>query len=138
MTIEMAKPRITTDESLDAFFFAELGVDKYDEAMELFCGSSIHKYGALTPRAKEYIMSGEWDENDKISIKVIIDENCRGQIGVTSAGLGGADRFCGKCNELLLLIGSLKSRFQEISRLFKLDLDLLMVLYPYQYSPLYN
>jgi hypothetical protein len=41
-------------------------------------------------------MSGEWDEKDKISIKFILDENFRGRIGVTSAGLGGADLCCGK------------------------------------------
>jgi hypothetical protein len=72
----MVKPRITTDESLAALFFAELGVDKDDEAMELFRGSSIDTYGAPTPRAKEYMMSGEWDEKDKISIKLNLDENC--------------------------------------------------------------
>jgi hypothetical protein len=48
----MANPRITTDESLAVLFFAELGVDKDDEAMELFHGSSIDTYGAPTPRAK--------------------------------------------------------------------------------------
>jgi hypothetical protein len=42
------------------------------------------------------MMSEEWDEKDKISIKLILDENCRGRIGVTSAGPGSADRFCGK------------------------------------------
>jgi hypothetical protein len=42
------------------------------------------------------MMSGEWDEKDKISIKFILDENCRGRIGETSAGPGGADPFCGK------------------------------------------
>jgi hypothetical protein len=72
------------------------GVDKDDEAMELFRGSSIDTSGALTPRTKEYMMSGEWDEKDKIIIKFILDENCQGRIGVTSAGPGGADRFCGK------------------------------------------
>jgi hypothetical protein len=93
--IEMSKPRITSDESLAALFFTELGVDKDDEAMEIFRGSSIDTSGAPTPRAKEYMMSEEWDEKDKISIKLILDENCRGRIGVTSAGPGGADRFCG-------------------------------------------
>jgi hypothetical protein len=72
----MAKPRITPDESLAALFFAELGVDKDDEAMELFIGSSIDTSGAPTPRAKEYMMSGEWDEKDKISIKFILGEKC--------------------------------------------------------------
>jgi hypothetical protein len=89
----MSKPRITTDESLADLFFTELGVDKDDEAMEIFRGSSIDTYGAPTPRAKEYMMSEEWDEKDNISIKLILDENCRGHIGVTSAGPGGADRF---------------------------------------------
>jgi hypothetical protein len=84
------------DEPLAVLFCAELGVDKDDEAIELFRGSYIDTSGAPTPRAKEYIMSGEWDEKDKISIKFIIDENCRGRIGVTSAGPGGADRVCGK------------------------------------------
>jgi hypothetical protein len=96
MIIEMSKPRITTDESLAALFFVDLGVDKDDEAMDIFCGSYIDTSGAPTPRAKEYIMSEEWDEKDEISIKLILDENCRGCIGVTSAGPGGADRFCGK------------------------------------------
>jgi hypothetical protein len=41
-------------------------------------------------------MSEEWDKKDKISIKFILDENCRGRIGVTSAGPGGAGRFFGK------------------------------------------
>jgi hypothetical protein len=94
--IEMSKPRITTDESLAALFFVELDVDKDDEAMEIFCGSSIDTSGALTQRAKEYMMSEEWDEKDNISIKLILNENCRGRIGVASAGPGGADRFCGK------------------------------------------
>jgi hypothetical protein len=49
----MAKPRITTGESLAALFFAELGVDTHDEAMELFRGSSIDTSGAPIPRAKE-------------------------------------------------------------------------------------
>jgi hypothetical protein len=71
----MSKPRITTDESLAALFFVELGVDKDDEAMEIFRGSSIDTSGAPTPRAKEYMMSEEWDEKDKISIKLILDEN---------------------------------------------------------------
>jgi hypothetical protein len=92
----MAKPRITTDESLAVLFFAELGVDKDDEAMELFRGSSIDSSGAPTPRAKEYTTNGEWDEKEKTSIKFILDENFRGRIGVTSAGPGGADRVCGK------------------------------------------
>jgi hypothetical protein len=48
----MAKPRITTDESLAVLFFAELGVDKDDEVVELFRGSSIETSGAPTPRAK--------------------------------------------------------------------------------------
>jgi hypothetical protein len=42
------------------------------------------------------MMSEEWDEKDNISIKFILDENFRGRIGVTSAGPGGAYRFCGK------------------------------------------
>jgi hypothetical protein len=92
----MVKPRITMDETLAALFFAELGVDKDDEAMELFHGPYIDTSGAPTPRAKEYMMSGKWDEKDEISIKFILDENCWGQIGVTSAGPGSADRFCGK------------------------------------------
>jgi hypothetical protein len=50
--IDMSKPRITTDDFLDALFFAELGVDKDDEAMELFRGSSIDTSGTPTPRAK--------------------------------------------------------------------------------------
>ena len=41
-------------------------------------------------------MSEEWDNKDKLSIKFILDENCWDRIGVTSAGPGGADRFCGK------------------------------------------
>ena len=40
--------------------------------------------------------SEEWDEKDKISIKFILNENCRGWIGVTSAGPGSVDHFCGK------------------------------------------
>jgi hypothetical protein len=94
--IEMSKPRVTADKSLAALFLVELGVDKDDEAIELFRGSSVDTSGAPTPRAKEYMMSEEWDENDKMHIKFILDENCRGRIGVTSAGHGGADRFCGK------------------------------------------
>jgi hypothetical protein len=50
--IEMSKPRITTNESLDALFFAELVVDKDDEALEIFRGSSIDTSSAPTPRAK--------------------------------------------------------------------------------------
>ena len=50
----MVKPRITTDESLTALLFAKIGVDKDDEAMELFCGSSIDTSGTPTPIAKEY------------------------------------------------------------------------------------
>jgi hypothetical protein len=35
-----------------SLFFAELGVDKDDEAIELFRGSSIDTSGAPTPKAK--------------------------------------------------------------------------------------
>jgi hypothetical protein len=42
------------------------------------------------------MMSGEWDEKDKISITFFLDANCRGRIGVTSAGPDGAARFCGR------------------------------------------
>jgi hypothetical protein len=71
-------------------------VEKDSEVMEVCRGSSTDTSGVPTPRAKEYMTGGEWDEKDKVSIKFIIDENCRGQIGVTSAGPRGADRFCGK------------------------------------------
>ena len=64
--------------------------------MELFHSSSIYTSVATTTRAKEYMMSEEWDDKDKPSIKFIIDGNCQGQIGVTSAGPSGADSFCGK------------------------------------------
>ena len=53
----MAEPRITTNDSLTVMLFADIGVDKYDEAMELFRGSSIDTSGALNLRAKEYMMS---------------------------------------------------------------------------------
>ena len=72
----MVKPHITTEESLTVLFFVNLGVDKYYEAMQFFCGSSIDTSGAPNPRAKEYIMSEEWDNKDKLSIKFILDENC--------------------------------------------------------------
>ena len=55
----MAKPLIKTDESLTALFFSKLGVYKYDEAMELFCGSSINTSGASTLKAKYYMISEE-------------------------------------------------------------------------------
>ena len=55
----MAKPLITTYESLTALLFAKIGVYKYDEAMELFCGSSINTSGASTLKAKYYMMSEE-------------------------------------------------------------------------------
>jgi hypothetical protein len=79
--IETSKPRTTTDESLAALFIAELGIDKDDEAMELFRGSSIDTSGAPTPRAKEYMMSEEWDEKYKISIKFILDETVEDGLG---------------------------------------------------------
>ena len=40
-------------------------------------------------------MSDKWDEKNKISIKFVLDETFRGRIGVTSAGPGDAERFCG-------------------------------------------
>jgi hypothetical protein len=79
--IEMSKPRIATDKSFAAVFFAELGVDKDDEAMEIFRGSSIDTSGDPTPRAKDYMMSEEWDEKDKISIKLILDETAEAILG---------------------------------------------------------
>ena len=75
--------------------FSDLGMDKYDEDMEFFY-SSIYTSGTPTPRAKEYMMSEEWYDKDNLSIKFIPDEKCQGRIGVTSAGPGGADCFCGK------------------------------------------
>ena len=41
-------------------------------------------------------MSEVGDDKDKMSINFIIDENCRGRIGVTSAVTGGDDCFCVK------------------------------------------
>ena len=38
--------------SLTVLFFAKLGVNKYDEDMELFHGSYFYTSGALTPNAK--------------------------------------------------------------------------------------
>ena len=53
----MAKPRITKEKSPTALFFAKLVVDKDDESMKFFFGSSIDTSGAPTPRANEYLMS---------------------------------------------------------------------------------
>ena len=91
----MVEPRITTNQSLTVMLFAEIVVDKDDEAMEFFRGSSIDTYGALNLRAKEYMMSEQCYDKDKLSIKFIIDENWHGRIGLTCSGPGGADRFYG-------------------------------------------
>ena len=48
----MSKPCITTDKPLIALFFENIGVDKDDESMELFCGSYIDTSVALNKRAK--------------------------------------------------------------------------------------
>ena len=92
----MAKPRITTDESLTALLFEKLDMDKHDKGVELFHGSSIDTSVSATPWAKEHMLSDEWDEKDKLSITLILSENFRGRMSVTSAGPGGADCFCGK------------------------------------------
>ena len=56
-------------------------------------------------------MSEEGDEKDKISIKFILDKICRGRIGVTSAGPGGDDRFCGKFQCVTVTHGNSKVKF---------------------------
>ena len=92
-------------ESLTVLLFLKLVADK-----DVFCGFYINTYGALTPRAKEFMISEDWDEKGKLSIKFIIGKFCRDQIGVTSAGPGSAD--CFSCKLQFVTVTHHKSQFK--------------------------
>jgi hypothetical protein len=51
-----------------------------------------------TPRTRAYIARGEWDDNERIGIRLIVDDTCAGRIGTTTASPSGVACFCGKLN----------------------------------------
>jgi hypothetical protein len=99
----MSKPRIYTDESVAGVLFAELGQDNDDATMEILRSKSLDSKGLPTPRTRVNIASGEWDAKDRLTIKFMRKENCRGRIGTAGSAPEGADRFCGKESCLVAL-----------------------------------
>jgi hypothetical protein len=95
-TKTMSKPRVSTDESVAGALFAELGKEDDDAATEILRSKSLDSKGLPTPRTRVYIASGEWDAKDRLIIKFMLKENCRGRIGTSGSAPDGADRFCGK------------------------------------------
>jgi hypothetical protein len=93
----MAKPLISTDDSVVAKIFTALGKDNDESAFRLFREASIDLItGTQSPRPKAFVDSGEWDLKEKWQIRLIGDGNCSGRIGSTASTPVGVDRFCGK------------------------------------------
>jgi hypothetical protein len=99
MTKGTVELNIMADSSTTAKLFAALGRNRDEEALRLMKEHSLDpETRAPTPRTKAYIATGEWDVNERIGIRLIVDDNCAGWIGTTSASPSGVDRFCGKLN----------------------------------------
>jgi hypothetical protein len=93
------KLNIMADNSTTAKLFAVLGQNQDEEALRLMKERSLDpETGAPTPRTKAYIATGEWDAKERIGIRLIVDDNCAGRIGTTTASSSGVDRFSGKLN----------------------------------------
>jgi hypothetical protein len=93
----MAKPLISTDDSVVAKIFTALGKDDDASAFRLFREASIDLItGAQSPRTNAFMPSGEWDLKEKLQIGLIGDGNCCGRIGSTASTPVGVDHFCGK------------------------------------------
>jgi hypothetical protein len=71
----MANSLTPFNRPLAALFFADFSVEKDDEYTELFRDSSIDTSGAPTPRAKEYMMSGEWMRRIRLVSSLFLMKN---------------------------------------------------------------
>jgi hypothetical protein len=89
----VVKP-LTTYDAVATEFVAALGKDNDEDALRLFRECSLQSTDAPIPRAKVYFDSGEWDTNDKLPIKLIVDSSCFGRIDSTSPSPLGVERFC--------------------------------------------
>jgi hypothetical protein len=93
------KLNIMAYSSTTATLFAALGRNQDEEALRLMKEHSLDpETGAPTPRTKAYIATGKWDAKERIGIRLIVDDNCAGRIGMTAASTSGVDRFCGNMN----------------------------------------
>jgi hypothetical protein len=93
------KLNIMADSSTTAKLFAALGRNQDEEALRLMKEHSLDpETGSPTPITKAYIATGEWDAKEHIGIRLSVDDNCAGRIGMTAASPSGGDRFCGKLN----------------------------------------
>jgi hypothetical protein len=93
------KLNIMADSSTTATFFAVLGRNQDEESLRLMKEHSLDpETGSPAPTTKAYIPTVEGGTKERIGIRLIVDDNCAGRIGTTSASPSGDDRFGGKSN----------------------------------------